>query len=225
MRVLRTKTKCTNGRAKECGYYIGKVSHQPDDSFKIRFAARLNWADESTEISYLDTNRGECHKLETQEDSQGCGIGRELMILCLGHEDITEDGGLDPSAYNEEGIWGQTLWRDINFSSVARELCKTIVAIICAPTDQTTNYACKAYIEAAKIKKYQMMFVEKDPEDVGPDDHYHVLKTKDAELEFNKNPDAFIQSKGNEWFFCKCKRGSTKECFELDKYAEWNGRL
>ena len=163
-------------------------------------------------------------ELKTEQNSQGCGIGKALMILCLGHEDITDDGGLDPSAYREFKIWGEAIWGDIGFSTAARELCKTMVTIVCDPDlSTTTNYACKAYIEAAKIKGYQMMFVDKDSKKTVPGDHYHVLKTKDAEREFNRNPDAFIESKGNEWFFCSCKRGSTKDCLELEKHAEWNG--
>ena len=53
-------------------------------------------------ISSMNTDRGQCMDLKTEKNSQGCGIGRALMILCLGHEDITEDGGMDPSTYPSE---------------------------------------------------------------------------------------------------------------------------
>ena len=223
IRVLKSKTKCKNEKAKKDGYYIGKTPLKSTDQHNFRFEARLDWDDESPVLSYLNTDRGECMLVRTDAKSQHCGIAKALMILCLGDEDITEDGGLNPSTYHMEKPYGDAIWKDMDFSTFAREFCKTIVAIPCDPIlSTTTNYACKAYIEAAKSEGYQMMFVDKPADEVEPDDHYHVLKTKDAELEFKKNPDDFLKSKGNEWFFCKCNRGTTKECYELDSYAKWN---
>ena len=223
MRVLKNKHRCKNAQVKECGYYIGKATIAAK-GFSIRFEARRDWNDDSTMIAHLDTDRGECMSLKTHTDYQGCGIGRALMILCLGHDDITEDGGMDPSTFRDFrhfGLFGQAVWGDIGFSTSARELCKTLVAIICEPVSPTTKYACKAYIEAAKIKGYQMMFVDKVSVAYLPGEHYQVLKTKDAEREFNRNPDNFVESKGGEWFFCKCARGTTKDCLELERHANW----
>merc|ERR1712080_793243 len=112
--------------------------------------------------------------------------------------------------YNEnEGI-DFAVWEDESFDSDARELRKTIVAISCYPDVNTPISVCKAYIEAARIKKYQMMFVSKRYS-------YQVLKTKDAEVEFKKDPDNFVDSKGMDWFFCQCKRGRTQDCYKLNE--------
>jgi hypothetical protein len=136
-------------------------------------------------------------------------------MLCLVDKDVIADGGLNPFTYNDNLIKAYTIWEDTKFRKRARELCKSIVEIACVTYSGTPNYACKSYIEAAKASKYEMMFVDRHP-----DNEYDVFKTIEAESQFNKGPDDFIDTYGQEWFFCKCKQGSTQDCLQLDEYSK-----
>lgn len=214
--VLATKTQCTNEKAKKDGYFIGRGGKPRVSDFKFRFEAKLEW-DKYETLSSLNANKGECDDLSTRKDSQKCGIGKSLMELCLKDEDVTEDGGINPLTYNDDKSINYSIWEDEEFTNAAHKLCKTLIVITCLPVPPTTIYSCKAYIEAAKKQKYQMMFTD-EYDDYG----YHVLKTEDAETQFNLSPDNFIQSKGRYWFFCKCKRGSTADCLNLDEYPKEN---
>ena len=137
------------------------------------------------------------------------------MLLCMEDEDVTRDGGLNPLTYNELKEFDYALWEDEEFRVRSRQLCLSIIAITCEPAHRITKYVCKAYIEAAKIAGYQMMFI-----DMNPDFSYKVLKTKNAESQFIKDPQNFLNSYGHEWFFCKCKRGSTQDCYKLEEYPK-----
>ena len=138
------------------------------------------------------------------------------MMLCLEDEDVTFKGGLPVAEYNKNEGVRYAVWDDTAFINVARAYCKTIVAISCNPNKyrNTLLEVCKAYIEAARLKNYQMMFVSKGPA------RYEVFQTKDGKAEFIKNPRKFIDSRGRDWFFCKCERGFTKECYGLKEYPK-----
>ena len=137
------------------------------------------------------------------------------MMLCLEDEDVTKHGGLNPLTYNDknEADVEYAVWRDKEFGKLARKLCLAIVFITCAPGENTTKYACKTYIEAAKAKGYQLLFADNYMED-----EYSVLETKEAERMFKNNPDDFISSLGDDWFFCKCKRGGLQDCKKLQEH-------
>ena len=194
------KIECVNKEVAQYGFWVGKVELDVDDEGqKIKFVARQNWNDDGF-LARLYAWPGACDDLETNEDSRKCGIARALLIICLQDKEVTMDGGAN-----------------LGFKP-AQEHCSAIVGITCKP-EMYDDYGnrivsiCKSYIDAAEKATYQMLIVENQ-------DHteYSVLKTKKALKEFKSDPDKFINERGDEWFFCKCKKGNTKACTAMTDY-------
>jgi len=205
--------KCENADAKYGGYYIGRAT--PRGEYTLRFVAKLNWINEAPILSRLNAKQGECNDLKTYAGSHKCGIAKQLMMVCLDDKYVTSHGGLRVRQYNMREKIRFAVWDDPAFIKDARRYCKTIVAISCDPFNKTPLIVCKAYIEAARKKNYQMMFVSKVIA------KYQVFETKNGEVEFVKNPKKFLRDKGRDWFFCKCERGKNKECHNLKQYPKY----
>ena len=148
--VNKDKKECSNEQAKRDGYYIGK---EKPTKTEFRFVAKLEWENPTT-ISGLNADRGQCNDVVTEKDYRKCGIARSLLVLCLRDEDITRDGGVNPLTYNDLTETDYAIWEDEEFGERARLLCSSIVAVTCEPIDNTPKYACKTYIEAARIAGY-----------------------------------------------------------------------
>ena len=194
------KLECVNKEVAQYGFWVGKVELDADDEGpegqKIKFVARQNWNDDGY-LAWLYAWPGACDDVETYEHSRKCGMAKSLLMICLQDKEVIMDGGVDLGL------------------KPAQEHCSIIVGITCKPDmyDDEGNpivSICKSYIDAARKTKYQMMIVENQ-------DHteYSVLKTKKALKEFKSDPDKFISERGDEWFFCKCKKGNTKACMDM----------
>ena len=122
-------------------FYINKEKTDLDEYL---WTAGLdpNFAPEEGFIGELNAEKGNCNELEVIETSQKCGIGRSLMEHCLNDDDITEDGGINPLT--------DSLWEDEKLGPIARDLCKSIVKVDCAPKALTPKIVCKAYMDAAR---------------------------------------------------------------------------
>ena len=169
--MLKRYKSCQNADAKNWGYYIGREAPLGGDA--IRFVAKLNWNDEEPILASLNANQGECNDLKTYKGSQQCGIGKQLIGVCLKDKYATAHGGLRIRQYNMiQEYEPLEVWDDPAFVTNARKYCKTIVEISCDPDDDIPKIVCKAYIEAAKRNKYQMMFVSK-PIDENNKPKYH----------------------------------------------------
>ena len=208
-------TECTDQRAISNGYYIGR-----SPSFLIlqnmAFDAKYVWNDDSSGddnlLATLDAwSIGQCNNLQTEERSRKCGVGKELMKLCLGDTAVTEDS---TDHWQMMGPSDNVMWKDEQFNNKVGQLCEAINFMQCAPYDNTPKRACKAYIEAAIETGYDMMFIESYRQNT-----YVVMKTADAEPEFISNPNKFVASRGAVWFFCKCYQERREECHKLVEHG------
>ena len=207
-------TQCTDQRAINDGYYIGR---SPEEFWRfLAFDAKYVWDDDSSEepnlLAHLDVlTIGQCNNLYTEEDSRKCGVGKELMKLCLGDTKVT---GGSTKHWQITGPDNYIMWQDEQFNIKVGQLCEAINFIQCEPYDDTPKIICKAYIEAAKETGYEMMFSETDKPN-----KYVVMKIADAELEFISDPNKFVALKGPIWFFCKCYAEQKEECHKLVEHG------
>ena len=63
------------------------------------------------------------------------------------------------------------------------------------------------YMNAAKESGYNLVFVDK----YGME-RYHRYKIETGKSIFVKNADDFLETQGNNWYFCKCKEGKKQAC-------------
>jgi len=210
-------TQCTDQRAINDGYYIGR---SPEEFWRfLAFDAKYVWDDDSSEepnlLAHLDVlTIGQCNHLYTEEDSRKCGVGKELMKLCLGDKTVT-GGSTEHWQITGPAEWD--MWKDEQFNYEVGQLCKAINLIQCANDefDDTPTRICKVYIESAKETGYEMMFSETYEHD----NKYVVMKIADAEQEFISDPDKLVDSKGGIWFFCKCDPEQKEECHKLVEHG------
>ena len=190
------KLQCENQEVAEFGYWVDKVELKPSEiaqGKEIKYVARQDW-DDGIDLAELYAEVGECDELETYENNRKCGIAKSLLIVCLQDKEVQKEGGIDIPAPAPREV---------------RTHCETVVIITCNPKSKIRRI-CKAYIEAAKTAKYQKVITVKS-DGTG----YSVLKTNRALKEFISDPDEFVSKRGREWYFCKCKRGSTKACLDM----------
>ena len=165
----------------------------------FKWAALLGFSVRKPELAFLCAKKGYCNDVFTNEGSRKCGIGKALMKLCLIDGDITKDGGYDLSTED---------WNDDELAPKVLNLCQTIVYISCAIyDDEVPSITCKMYMDAAKESGFDLVFVEKYGEE-----RYHRYKIETAKSIFEKNADEFLEKQGNNWYFCKCKKGGEQGC-------------
>jgi len=178
----------------------------------MAFDAKYVWNDDFPIMARLEAwSIGQCNELDTVQDSRKCGVGKELMKLCLGDTAVTGDS---TEYWQETGPASYKMWQDEQFNNKVGQLCQEINFIQCAPYDNTPKRICKAYIEAAKETGYEMMFSE-----LFGHNKYVVMKIADAEPEFISDPNKFVDSKGSHWFFCKCEPERKEECHKLVEHG------
>ena len=211
------KTQCTDREALDNGYWVGRDLDFSQDPTEIkRFIARHNWTDENkTPIAELDAEIGECKYVNTEETSQKCGIGSELMKLCL-EDPWIKAGSIRRWTSNNDRKF--TVWGDEEFRNKAGQYCESITFILCSPDVPTPTAVCKSYIKAAKVSGYEMMFIDGK---FSPT--YEVLMTEEAESLFTNDPNNFVTERGSHWFFCQCDEYEVANCYDLEKYEKTIG--
>ena len=111
-------------------------------------------------------------------------------------------GGLDPATDAD--------WTDDGSVILAKENCEIIVHIACG-VKPGSEAACKSYLAAADLRNYQMMFIDVF-DSIDFKTNYYAMNVKKANTEFQDNPQKFIDNRGTDWFFCRCKPTRKKEC-------------
>ena len=119
-------TQCTDQRAISDGYYIGR---SPEFFHNMAFDAKYVWDDDSSEepnlLAHLDVlTIGQCNNLYTEEDSRKCGVGKELMKLCLGDTAVIGDS---TEYWQETGPASYKMWQDEQFNNKVGQLCRAIL--------------------------------------------------------------------------------------------------
>ena len=199
------KETCENDKIKqENAFYVDKHIQKPmlpTSRSQIKWIVSLKLS--KPQLAILKAKRGECNDLLTEKGSRQCGIGKEIMKMCLKDDDIIEDGGYNPMT--------ESSWDDEDLKRTARNVCKAIVLVTCSPYDSTPNIVCKSYMDAAKDSGYHLIFLEKVLEEI------KILRydIETAKSDFVKNADAFIENKGKNWYFCKCKQDRKKDCLGI----------
>ena len=200
---IRSKPNCENKEIINTKqFYIDRYrqasSSGPDSRF--RWIAILNPSTPRSEtpLAYLNAERGACNDIYTHKGSKNCGIGRAMLLLCLNDDDIIGNGGYNPL---------DDPWEDEDLGESARELCKAIVLLSCAPYESTLPIACKMYMDTAKMAGYHLVFIQKDY-----DTTYKRLKIEIAKSIFENDPEDFLDEKGQHWFFCKCRPNKLQDC-------------
>ena len=197
-----SKTTCLNPEITHKtppSFYIDRF-HEANGKIKWVALLDLSQPRPETPLAYLEARRGSCNDLQTYERSRRCGIGRAMMEMCLKDEEISENGGWNPL---------QDYWIDDDLSRPARDLCKTIINVSCKPYERTPAIACKMYMDVASTTGYQMIFIQ------SPDpliDRNHRYKIEIAKEIFENNHETFLEEKGDDWFFCKCKPDELQKC-------------
>ena len=149
---------------------------------------------------------GICDYVETEPGYRQCGLAKYLMKACFEDEKMLgkENKGFD---VRKEYPGIPYYWLKEKRAKQVYEYCKTITFTSCqVDEDDTTNYACIAYIRAAKLANFDILFSLKGFKATG-------IEMKDVEKMFTKeNADKFIKDYGEYWFFCKCL---DKRCMAL----------
>ena len=112
-----------------------------------------------------------------------------MMEMCLKDEEITDDGGYNPLL---------NYWIEDELAKPVRDLCKTII-----------NVSCKPYMDVASTTGYHMIFVQSPDPSI---DRYHRYKIEIAKEIYENNHETFLEEKGDDWFFCKCKPDELQKC-------------
>ena len=203
------KNTCKNDEIKqEHAFYVNKrIQKQllPTSPSKITWIGSLKAS--TSQLAILNAKRGKCNDVHVYPGSRKCGIGKEMMKMCLKDDDITEDGGYNPMTEKD--------WYDEDLEREARKLCKAIVLVTCKPYDSTPNIAGKLYMEAALDSGFHLVFIQKLAIDDAQLDKIRRYDIEAAKLDFLKNADAFIEDMGANWFFCKCKQDSKQDCLGI----------
>ena len=86
------KTNCENGKIKRDKFvYIQKRKPEPLlPGSEIKWIATLKPS--TSQVAFLIAERGECNDLRTHDGYRKCGIGKELMKMCLKDDEIVENG-------------------------------------------------------------------------------------------------------------------------------------
>ena len=197
-----SKTTCQNSeirRKKPPSFYIDRF-HEANNQIKWIALLDPSLPRPETPLAYLEARRGSCNDLKTYAGSQRCGIGRAMMEMCLKDEEITNDGGYNPLL---------NYWIEDELAKPARDLCKTIINVSCKPYERTPPIACKMYMDVASTTGYHMIFVQSPDPSI---DRYHRYKIEIAKEIFENNHETFLEEKGDDWFFCKCKPDELQKC-------------
>ena len=143
---------------------------------------------------------GICNLVNTDDDSQGCGLATALRQFCFTDDKV---GGVDVqknAVFKNEYF---EKWREM-----AVEYCEHTVYLECAADLKDT---CSAYFTAAINTRHTIMFVLDDK----TLKHMYVLNVAKTRTEFKKNAIDWIANYGDTWFFCNCKKEFEAECAEL----------
>ena len=154
---------------------------------------------DNVELSRLSARKGGiCNLVNTDEDSEGCGLATTLMEYCFTDDKV---GGIDVQKNKD---FKKEHFRECR--EMAMKKCEHIVYLKCA-TKKT--YACSAYFTAAINTKHTLMFTTTDDDDIGTPLQANVFDVAESQLEFKEDADGWIKTYGNDWYFCKCK---TQKC-------------
>jgi hypothetical protein len=173
-----------------------KKKHGPKNRFDWEFTAALDTDVLSTLIA---KNGGICNMVNTDEDSQGCGLATTLMQFCFTDDNV---GGVDiqnNKVFNNEYLKQRR--------EMAIDYCEHTVFLECLAHNVDT---CSAYFTAAINTKHTIMFVQDDTLK-----HMYVLNVEKTRAEFKKGAKRWIDNHGDAWFFCQCKTEREAECGEL----------
>ena len=152
-------------------------------------------------LSELNGLSGVCNHVRTSKTSLQCGLATTLMEFCFTDDDI---GSL--SNHMISGIG------NIEHSKKIVHHCEHVIYLSCAPErPETPTVACSAYLTAAVNTDHKIVFTTS--KEKGGVDVMNV--EKDAKPKFRRNPDMFISSHGENWYFCRCKPETIAECEAL----------
>ena len=174
-------------------FWIEKITNPESE---ITFKAVLEQVGD-TWLSKLDADPGECRDVETQQGSGQCGLATALFQVCFQDEDVTKDGGLNPSKNPDFNAHPEEQQR-------ATSRCAIIVFVACIPDRKTPKKVCSAYLNAASKAGYGSIFTSIPIKEGKMDD----MTLDDAIKDFGKTEDSandFIRIHGWYWYFCKEK--------------------
>ena len=226
---------CINPELKSQGFYVQSyveaIDVIDDDSTfvpyeRVRFFASMK-PREPPSIGVLNAYPGECQDVRVGIDYRRCGIATALLTKCLLDDHVTKNGGMlqpttpkpgQPSnlvnfetSLNPGVKYG--IWRDQRFANLATEHCQTLIAMPCHPHGNTNS--CNVYFDAAISVGYKHIYMDKH----NANNHSirkSVMRTLDAKNSFNANNVVFLEDRGINWFFCKCKKEKEEECNNMD---------
>ena len=160
---------------------------------------------------------GICDDVATKPGYRKCGLAKYLMKACFEDEHILGGNrrGFDVRK-DYPGI--PNYWVKERRARRVHEYCKTVTFTACQVDDKdTTLYACVAYIRAARLAQFDILFSFKS-HSLSP---AKGIKLIDAEIMFTYDKaDQFIEQNGEVWFFCKCFGTMKSMCMSLIDYVE-----
>ena len=206
------KSKCQNQELKTEGEFCIKQIHN-GCSFVAYIVPEGEPQETPDYMCQLNAQSGGiCDDVTTEPGYRQCGLAKYLMKACF-----EDDGILGPEKKGYDvrkeypGI--PNYWIMERRARRVYEYCRTVTFTSCqVDSEDTSKYACIAYIRAALLASFHILFAFKSMSAKG-------IKLVDVEKIFTyENADKFVEDNGEYWFFCKCSEQQFELCMTLVDY-------